>query len=148
LMLKGAPRIVFIIILKHYIANPTSLFAILKSILWYIIKVLLYRTDSYKRTDTTSLDYYCAKKLETYEEGTTYGVPYYIEKTDKQFRVNYVPFVHKKIFGNIRAEVSLEYANNGGNTKFWSYNNGYRVYTPSELFPCINYKKLESMMKT
>jgi hypothetical protein len=149
-VIKGIPRILFIIMLKHYISNPTNLIALLKSICWFVVKLILYKTDSYIKTEVGSLDQYCAKKLETFDnEGSSYGVPYYIERNDKRISVNYVPILHNHLFSNIRKDAEVEYTNSSSEcTKFLCYNNGYKPHKPSELFPCANYIRLESIMKT
>jgi ATPase family associated with various cellular activities (AAA) len=148
-ILKGVPRIFLIIAIKYYITSPEKLYHILSKSVWNFIKTLFYKTINFSKSDNRQK--LSAQKFEDLykKENTKFGIPFFIENTEEETKVHYIPKIHNSIVSCTIENSDQEYKNKDGSTKLLCYNTGtYRHQVASTLFPSKNYQNLTKMIST
>jgi hypothetical protein len=139
---KGTMKTLVLILLKHYIQDTKMMMDLLKSMVWYLVRLFLYkkRTFDIKSHQTALVG----------EGSLINGLPVYVEKNTSSVDVIYAKGFHSSYLDQIDFEAQQKHdIENSPNTKYYSVlGQRYSLMKPMSFFPSKNYLKLQNIVET
>lgn len=148
---KGVMKVLFIIILKHYITDPAKLLGIFKKTGWCVLASVLYKRESYTNTTASSFEGNMARAItDTFspEEDYVRCLPVYTTIEGPVVTIQYAKGVHSSLIERMK-DSATQASSSSVTTSYFKWSSRHNRYDrihPSRLYPSKNYRKFEEMV--